>query len=201
MPLTPIVIEQTSKGERSYDIFSRLLKDRIIFLEGAIEEHTASLLCSQLLFLESQDATKDITVYINSPGGLVTAGMAIYDSMQYIQTDISTIVVGQACSMGSLLASAGTKGKRFMLPHARHMIHQPLGGASGQATDVEIRARELLRWKDDLTKIYEKTTGQPLQTLKDDMERDKFMNAEESVAYGLVDRIVTSREADNKESK
>jgi len=201
MPLTPIVIEQTSKGERSYDIFSRLLKDRIIFLEGAIEEHTASLLCSQLLFLESQDATKDITVYINSPGGLVTAGMAIYDTMQYIQTDISTIVVGQACSMGSLLASAGTKGKRFMLPHARHMIHQPLGGASGQATDVEIRARELLRWKDDLTKIYEKTTGQPLQTLKDDMERDKFMNAEESVAYGLVDRIVTSRQADNKESK
>jgi ATP-dependent Clp protease protease subunit len=200
MPLTPIVIEQTSKGERSYDIFSRLLKDRIIFLEGAIEEHTASLLCSQLLFLESQDATKDITLYINSPGGLVTAGMAIYDTMQYIQTDISTMVVGQACSMGSLLASAGTKGKRFMLPHARHMIHQPLGGASGQATDVEIRARELLRWKDDLTKIYEKTTGKPLQTLKDDMERDKFMNADESVAYGLVDRIVTSREADNKES-
>ena len=184
MPLTPIVIEQTSKGERSYDIFSRLLKDRIIFLEGAIEEHTASLLCSQLLFLESQDATKDITVYINSPGGLVTAGMAIYDTMQYISTDISTIVVGQACSMGSLLASAGTKGKRFMLPHARHMIHQPLGGASGQATDVEIRARELLRWKDDLTKIYAKTTGKPLEELRADMERDKFMNAEESVALG-----------------
>ena len=201
MPLTPIVIEQTSKGERSYDIFSRLLKDRIIFLEGAIEEHTASLLCSQLLFLESQDATKDITVYINSPGGLVTAGMAIYDTMQYISTDISTIVVGQACSMGSLLASAGTKGKRFMLPHARHMIHQPLGGASGQATDVEIRARELLRWKDDLTKIYAKTTGKPLEELRADMERDKFMNAEESVAYGLVDKIVTSRTEDNKESK
>ena len=199
MPLTPIVIEQTSKGERSYDIFSRLLKDRIIFLEGAIEEHTASLLCSQLLFLESQDATKDITLYINSPGGLVTAGMAIYDTMQYIQTDISTIVVGQACSMGSLLASAGTKGKRFMLPHARHMIHQPLGGASGQATDVEIRARELLRWKDDLTKIYEKTTGKPLQTLKDDMERDKFMNADEAVAYGLVDKVITTRDDDNKE--
>ena len=201
MPLTPIVIEQTSKGERSYDIFSRLLKDRIIFLEGAIEEHTASLLCSQLLFLESQDATRDITLYINSPGGLVTAGMAIYDTMQYIQTDISTIVVGQACSMGSLLASAGAKGKRFMLPHARHMIHQPLGGASGQATDVEIRARELLRWKDDLTKIYAKTTGRPLEELRADMERDKFMNADESVAYGLVDKIVTSREADNKESK
>tara|TARA_R110002153_G_scaffold181278_1_gene334599 strand:+ start:63 stop:668 length:606 start_codon:yes stop_codon:yes gene_type:complete len=199
MPLTPIVIEQTSKGERSYDIFSRLLKDRIIFLEGAIEEHTASLLCSQLLFLESQDATKDITVYINSPGGLVTAGMAIYDTMQYISTDISTIVVGQACSMGSLLASAGTKGKRFMLPHARHMIHQPLGGASGQATDVEIRARELLRWKDDLTKIYAKTTGKPLEELRADMERDKFMNAEESVAYGLVDKIVTSRTEDNKD--
>ena len=199
MPLTPIVIEQTSKGERSYDIFSRLLKDRIIFLEGAIEEHTASLLCSQLLFLESQDATKDITVYINSPGGLVTAGMAIYDTMQYIQTDISTIVVGQACSMGSLLASAGAKGKRFMLPHARHMIHQPLGGASGQATDVEIRARELLRWKDDLTKIYAKTTGKPLEELRADMERDKFMNAEESVAYGLVDKIVTSRTEDNKD--
>jgi ATP-dependent Clp protease protease subunit len=201
MPLTPIVIEQTSKGERSYDIFSRLLKDRIIFLEGPIEEHTASLMCSQLLFLESQDATKDITLYINSPGGLVTAGMAIYDTMQYISTDISTIVVGQACSMGSLLASAGTKGKRFMLPHARHMIHQPLGGASGQATDVEIRARELLRWKDDLTKIYAKTTGKPLEELRADMERDKFMNAEESVAYGLVDRIVTSRTEDNKESK
>jgi ATP-dependent Clp protease protease subunit len=201
MPLTPIVIEQTSKGERSYDIFSRLLKDRIIFLEGAIEEHTASLLCSQLLFLESQDATKDITVYINSPGGLVTAGMAIYDTMQYISTDISTIVVGQACSMGSLLASAGTKGKRFMLPHARHMIHQPLGGASGQATDVEIRARELLRWKDDLTKIYAKTTGKPLEELRADMERDKFMNAEESVAYGLVDKIVTSRKEDNKDTQ
>jgi len=199
MPLTPIVIEQTSKGERSYDIFSRLLKDRIIFLEGPIEEHTASLMCSQLLFLESQDATKDITLYINSPGGLVTAGMAIYDTMQYISTDISTIVVGQACSMGSLLASAGTKGKRFMLPHARHMIHQPLGGASGQATDVEIRARELLRWKDDLTKIYAKTTGKPLEELKADMERDKFMNAEESVAYGLVDKIVTSRTDDNKD--
>ena len=199
MPLTPIVIEQTSKGERSYDIFSRLLKDRIIFLEGPIEEHTASLMCSQLLFLESQDATKDITVYINSPGGLVTAGMAIYDTMQYISTDISTIVVGQACSMGSLLASAGTKGKRFMLPHARHMIHQPLGGASGQATDVEIRARELLRWKDDLTKIYAKTTGKPLEELRADMERDKFMNAEESVAYGLVDKIVTSRTEDNKD--
>jgi|TARA_B100002003_G_scaffold235413_1_gene250351 ATP-dependent Clp protease protease subunit len=199
MPLTPIVIEQTSKGERSYDIFSRLLKDRIIMLEGPIEEHTASVLCAQLLFLESQDSKKDITLYINSPGGLVTAGMAIYDTMQYVRSDIQTIVVGQACSMGSLLATAGTKGKRFMLPHGRHMIHQPLGGAKGQATDVQIQANELLRWKDELVKIYEKHTGQPLDKLKDDMERDKFMTPSEAVAYGLADKIVTSREEDNKE--
>ena len=199
MPLTPIVIEQTSKGERTYDIFSRLLKDRIIMLEGAIDERTSSVLCAQLLFLESQEATRDITLYVNSPGGLVTAGMAIYDTMQYISSDIQTVVVGQACSMGSLLASAGTKGKRLMLPHARHMIHQPLGGASGQATDVEIRANELLRWKRELTEIYEKTTGQPLDKLKQDMERDKFMTPEEAVAYGLADRIVTTREDDNKE--
>ena len=199
MPLTPIVIEQTSKGERSYDIFSRLLKDRIIMLEGAIDERTSSVLCAQLLFLESQDSKKDITLYINSPGGLVTAGMAIYDTMQYVRSDIQTIVVGQACSMGSLLATAGTKGKRFMLPHSRHMIHQPLGGARGQATDVQIQANELLRWKDELTKIYEKHTGQPLDKLKDDMERDKFMTSEEAVAYGLADKIVSSREEDNKE--
>ena len=199
MPLTPIVIEQTSKGERSYDIFSRLLKDRIIMLEGAIDEHTSSVLCAQLLFLESQDSKKDITLYINSPGGLVTAGMAIYDTMQYVRSDIQTIVVGQACSMGSLLATAGTKGKRFMLPHGRHMIHQPLGGARGQATDVQIQANELLRWKDELTKIYEKHTGQPLDKLKDDLERDKFMTPTEAVAYGLADKIVTSREEDNKE--
>ena len=199
MSLTPIVIEQTSKGERTYDIFSRLLKDRIIMLEGPIDEHTASVLCAQLLFLESQDSKKDITLYINSPGGLVTAGMAIYDTMQYVRSDIQTIVVGQACSMGSLLATAGTKGKRFMLPHSRHMIHQPLGGARGQATDVQIQANELLRWKDELTKIYEKHTGQPLDKLKDDMERDKFMTPTEAVAYGLADKIVTSREEDNKE--
>jgi ATP-dependent Clp protease protease subunit len=197
MPLTPIVIEQTSKGERSYDIFSRLLKDRIIMLEGPVEEHTASVLCAQLLFLESQDSKKDITLYINSPGGLVTAGMAIYDTMQYVRSDIHTIVVGQACSMGSLLATAGTKGKRFMLPHGRHMIHQPLGGARGQATDVQIQANELLRWKDELVKIYEKHTGQPLDKLKDDMERDKFMTPTEAVAYGLADKIVTSRDDDN----
>ena len=199
MALTPIVIEQTSKGERSYDIFSRLLKDRIIMLEGPIGEHTASVLCAQLLFLESQDAAKDIVLYINSPGGLVTAGMAIYDTMQYVKSDIQTIVVGQACSMGSLLASAGTKGKRYMLPHARHMIHQPLGGASGQASDVEIRANELLRWKRQLTEIYVRTTGKPFDQLTADMERDKFMTPDEAVAYGLADRIVRSRTEDNKE--
>lgn len=197
MALTPIVIEQTSKGERSYDIFSRLLKDRIIFLEGAIEERTASLLCSQLLFLESQNPSKAITLYINSPGGLVTAGMAIYDTMQYITSEIQTVVVGQACSMGSLLASAGTRGKRLMLPHARHMIHQPLGGASGQATDVEIRANELLRWKRQLTEIYHKTTGQDIEKLKADMERDLFMTPDEAVKYGLADKIVTTRSDDN----
>ena len=199
MPLTPIVIEQTSKGERSYDIFSRLLKDRIIMLDGAIDERVSSVLTAQLLFLESQNAKKDITLYINSPGGLVTAGMAIYDTMQYISSDIQTVVVGQACSMGSLLASAGTKGKRLMLPHARHMIHQPLGGASGQATDVEIRANELLRWKKELTEIYVKTTGKTFEQLSADMERDKFMTPQEAVEYGLADRIVTSRADDNKE--
>jgi ATP-dependent Clp protease protease subunit len=199
MPLVPIVIEQTSKGERSYDIFSRLLKDRIIMLEGPIDERVSSVMCAQLLFLESQDSKKDITIYINSPGGLVTAGMAIYDTMQYVRSDIQTIVIGQAASMGSLLASAGTKGKRFMLPHSRHMIHQPLGGARGQATDVEIQANELLRWKKELTVIYAKNTGQSLDTLKDDMERDKFMTSEEAVKYGLADKIVTSREEDNKE--
>ena len=199
MPLTPIVIEQTSKGERSYDIFSRLLKDRIIMLEGAIGEHMAAVLCAQLLFLESQDSKKDITLYINSPGGLITAGMAIYDTMQYVRSDIQTIVVGQAASMGSLLASAGTKGKRMMLPHSRHMIHQPLGGTRGQATDIEIHAKEILRWKEELTKIYEKNTGQPLDKLKAAMERDKFMTSEEAVKYGLADKIVTSRDEDNKE--
>jgi ATP-dependent Clp protease protease subunit len=193
MPLTPIVIEHTSKGERSYDIFSRLLKDRIIMLEGPIGENTASVLCAQLLFLESQDAKRDITMYINSPGGLVTAGMAIYDTMQYIGCDVRTVVMGQACSMGSLLASAGTRGKRLMLPHARHMIHQPLGGASGQATDVEIQARELLRWKDELIAVYEKNTGKSAEQLRADMERDNFMTAQQAVEYGLADTIETQR--------
>lgn len=199
MPLTPVVIEHTSKGERSYDIFSRLLKDRIIVMDGNVEDHVASVLCAQLLFAESQDPKKDITLYINSRGGLVTAGMAIYDTMQYVKPDIKTIVMGQACSMGSLLASAGTKGKRFMLPHSRHMIHQPLGGASGQATDVQIQANELLRWKKELTGIYVKTTGKTFEQLTADMERDNFMTAEESVAYGLADEIITSRKEDGKE--
>ena len=198
MPIIPIVIEQTSKGERSYDIFSRLLKDRIIVLEGPIEERSASVIVAQLLFAESQAPERDITIYINSPGGLVTAGMAIYDTMQYIKCDIQTIVMGQACSMGSLLASAGTPGKRLILPHARHMIHQPLGGASGQATDVQIQANELLRWKDELTRVYQKHTGQPLEKLQTDMERDNFMTAKQAVEYGLADKVVTSREADNK---
>ena len=193
MPLIPVVIEQTSKGERSYDIFSRLLKDRIIMLEGAIGEHSASIICSQLLFLESQDPKKEITIYINSPGGLVTAGMAIYDTMQYISCDVRTVVMGQACSMGSLLASAGTKGKRLMLPHARHMIHQPLGGASGQATDVEIQARDLLRWKDELIAVYERNTGKGRDQLRQDMERDNFMTAEQAVLYGLADKIEHKR--------
>jgi ATP-dependent Clp protease, protease subunit len=194
MPLTPVVIEHTSKGERSYDIFSRLLKDRIIVMDGTVEDHMASVLCAQLLFAESQAPEKDITLYINSRGGLVTAGMAIYDTMQYVRCDIQTIVMGQACSMASLLASAGTKGKRFMLPHSRHMIHQPLGGASGQATDVEIQVNELLRWKRELTEIYQKHTGQSFEILQADMERDKFMTAEEAVKYGLADKVISNRE-------
>ena len=162
-------------------------------LEGPIAEHTSSIINSQLLFLESQDAKKDIYMYINSPGGLVTAGMAIYDTMQYIRCDVSTIVMGQACSMGSLLASSGTKGKRMILPHARHMIHQPLGGASGQATDVEIQAKELLRWKDELIAVYHKHTGQPIDKLRADMERDNFMTSQQAVDYGLVDKVITNR--------
>jgi len=200
MPLTPVVIEHTSKGERSYDIFSRLLKDRIIVMDGTVEDHMASVLCAQLLFAESQDPKKEITIYINSRGGLVTAGMAIYDTMQYVKCDIRTIVMGQACSMASLLASAGTKGKRMMLPQSRHMRHQPLGGASGQATDVEIQANELLRWKKELTEIYVKTTGKTFEQLSSDMERDKFMTAEESVKYGLADQVITTRE-DNGEGQ
>ena len=194
MALIPIVIEQTSKGERSYDIYSRLMKDRIIMLSGVVEENMANIITAQLLFLECQSPDTDITLYINSPGGSVTAGMSIYDTMNFVKCDISTVVMGQACSMGSLLASAGTKDKRFILPNSRHMIHQPLGGASGQATDVEIQAKELLRWKKVLTEIYVKTTGKDYATLERDMERDNFMTAEEAVAYGLADKIVDKRQ-------
>jgi ATP-dependent Clp protease protease subunit len=191
--LVPIVLEQTSKGERSYDIYSRLLKDRIVMLDTEVSSHSASLVVAQMLFLEADNPDKDILFYINSPGGSVTAGMSIYDTMQYIKCDVSTIVLGQAASMGSLLASAGAKGKRMILPNARHMIHQPLGGASGQATDVEIQARELLRWKEVLTNIYVKHTGKDFETLKANMERDNFMTADQAVEYGLADRVLENR--------
>jgi ATP-dependent Clp protease protease subunit len=192
--LVPIVIEHTSRGERSYDLYSRLLKDRVIMLDGEVSQHSASLICAQLLFLESDNPDKAISLYINSPGGSVTAGMAIYDTMNFIKPKIHTIVMGQAASMGSLLATAGDKGHRYILPNARHMIHQPLGGASGQATDVEIQAKELLRWKTVLTDIYVKHTGKTHTQLRADMERDFFMTAGEAVEYGLADKILTTRD-------
>ncbi len=191
--LVPIVLEHTSKGERSYDIYSRLLRDRIIMLDGEVTGHSASLVVAQLLFLEADDPKKAISFYINSPGGSVTAGMSIYDTMQFIKCPVDTIVLGQAASMGSLLAASAT-GKRYILPNARHMIHQPLGGASGQATDVEIQARELLRWKDVLTDIYVQHTGRDREQLRSDMERDRFMTATEAVAYGLSDRVIKRRD-------
>jgi ATP-dependent Clp protease, protease subunit len=191
--LVPIVLEHTSKGERSYDIYSRLLRDRVVMLDGEVNGHSSSLICAQLLFLEADNPDKDISLYINSPGGSVTAGMAIYDTMQFIKPDVATIVMGQGASMGSLLATAGAPGKRYILPNARHMIHQPLGGASGQATDVEIQARELLRWKKVLTDIYVKHTKKSYAELESDMERDFFMTADEAVAYGLADEILTNR--------
>jgi ATP-dependent Clp protease protease subunit len=194
--LVPIVVEQTAKGERSYDIYSRLLRDRIVMLDTDVNEHTASLVVAQMLFLESEDPDRDILFYVNSPGGSVTAGMAIYDTMQFIKPDVSTVVMGQACSMGSLLAQAGAAGKRLILPYARHMIHQPSGGARGQATDIQIQAQEILKMKKYLTEIYVKhnTAGKTFDELTADMERDNFMSAEEAVAYGLADRVITSRE-------
>jgi len=191
--LVPIVLEKTAQGERSYDIYSRLLKDRIIMLDTDVSEHSASLIVAQMLFLESEDPDSDILFYINSPGGSVTAGMSIYDTMQFIKCDVSTIVIGQAASMGSLLSASGTAGKRKILSHARHMIHQPLGGASGQASDVEIQAKELLRWKTILTDVYSRHTGKDIETLHHDMERDNFMSAQESIEYGLADEILESR--------
>jgi ATP-dependent Clp protease protease subunit len=194
MPLVPIVVEQTSKGERSYDIYSRLLRDRVVMLTEDVNEHTASVVVAQLLFLESEDDKKDIYFYINSPGGSVTAGLSILDTMNFVRPDVSTIVLGQACSMGSLLASSGAKGKRFMLPNSRHLIHQPLGGASGQASDIQIQAKEILRMKQQLTEIYMRNTGKSYEQLERDMDRDNIMTPEESVAYGLADKIITSRD-------
>ena len=193
--LVPMVLEQTSQGERSYDLYSRLLKDRIVMLDTDVNEHSASLVVAQLLFLESEDVTKDILFYINSPGGVVTAGMAIYDTMQFIKPDVSTIVLGQACSMGSLLANAGAPGKRMILTNARHMIHQPSGGAGGQATDMEIQVNEILKMKKTLTQIYvdHNSKGKTFEELSKDMERDNFMSAQEAVDYGLADEIITKR--------
>ena len=195
MALVPIVIETSSKGERSYDIYSRLLRDRVILLEGEVNDHMANLIVAQLLFLESEDDKKDISLYINSPGGSVTAGMAVYDAMQFVRPDVSTIVMGQACSMGSLLANAGTAGKRFILPNARHMIHQPSGGARGQATDMLIQVNEIMEMKRNLTQIYVKhnSAGKTFEELAADMERDNFMSADQAVEYGLADKVITKR--------
>lgn len=189
----PIVIEQTGRGERAYDIYSRLLKDRIIMLGTAIDDHVANLIVAQLLFLEAEDPEKDIYLYINSPGGVVTAGLAIYDTMQYIKPDVVTICIGQAASMGAVLLAAGAKGKRFALPHARIMIHQPLGGFQGQAKDIEIHAKEILRLKKILNEILSKHTGQSMRKIEKDTDRDFFMSAEEAKEYGLIDKVLVKR--------
>ena len=195
MNFIPYVIEKTSAGERSYDIYSRLLKERIVFLNGEVNDTVSNAICAQFLFLEAEDPNADINFYINSPGGTVTSGMAMYDTMQYIKPDVSTIVMGQAASMGSLLAQAGAEGKRFLLPNARTMIHQPLGGASGQASDIEIRAREIVRIKEELTNIYVKhnAKGKTYQEFEAAMDRDNFMNAKEALAWGLADEIIDQR--------
>ena len=193
MSLVPYVVEQTSRGERSYDIFSRLLNDRIIFLGEEVNDTTASLVVAQLLYLEAQDPDKDIQLYINSPGGSVTAGMAIYDTMQYIKCDVSTICIGMAASMGAFLLAAGAKGKRFALPNSEIMIHQPSGGAQGQATDISIHANHILRVKDKLNQILSERTGQPLEVVKRDTERDNFMTAQEALEYGLIDKVIEHR--------
>lgn len=191
--LVPMVVEQTARGERSYDIFSRLLKERVIFLVGQVEDHMANLIVAQLLFLESEDPDKDISIYINSPGGAVTAGLAIYDTMQFIKPDVSTLCIGQACSMGSLLLTAGAKGKRFALPNSRVMIHQPLGGFQGQATDIEIHTKEMLTVKKRLTEILAHHTGQTVENVRDNTERDNFMSAEQAKEFGLVDEVIDTR--------
>ncbi|MEH0022402.1 MAG: ATP-dependent Clp endopeptidase proteolytic subunit ClpP [Desulfobacter sp.] len=193
MPLIPMVVEQSNRGERAYDIYSRLLKDRIIFLGSAIDNEIANLIVAQLLFLESEDPEKDISFYINSPGGVVTAGMAIYDTIQYIKPDVSTACIGQAASMGALLLAAGTEGKRFALPNSRIMIHQPLGGAQGQATDIKIQANEILRMKDTLNEILANHTHQDVEKIAKDTDRDFFMSGSEAMSYGIVDRVVADR--------
>ena len=192
MNLVPTVIEQSSRGERAYDIYSRLLKDRIIMLSGQIDDNVSNSVIAQLLFLDAQDPEKDIYLYINSPGGSVTAGMAIYDTMNFIKSDVQTIVIGMAASMGSFLLSAGTKGKRYALPNAEVMIHQPLGGAQGQATEIEIAARHILKTRDRLNKIISDNTGQPIEVVEKDTDRDNYMSAEEAKAYGLIDEIMES---------
>jgi len=199
--LIPMVVEQSSRGERAYDIYSRLLKDRIIFLGDTINDAVANILIAQLLFLESEDPDKDINIYINSPGGTVTDGMAIYDTMQYIRPDIVTICMGQNSSMAALLLAAGTKNKRYGLPHSRIMIHQPLGGAQGQATDIDIQAKEILKVRDTLNTILAEHTGQPIEKIREDTERDYFMTAEEAKKYGIIDKIITTREMQDQLTK
>jgi ATP-dependent Clp protease protease subunit len=193
--LVPMVVEQTARGERAYDIYSRLLKERVIFIVGPVEDYMANLVVAQLLFLESENPEKDVALYINSPGGIVSAGLAIYDTMQFIRPDISTICVGQAASMGAVLLAGGTKGKRFCLPHSRVMIHQPLGGFQGQATDIEIHAREILDSRDRLNRILSTHSGQPIDKIRQDTDRDNFMTGEQAVAYGLIDGVLAERAA------
>ena len=193
MALVPVVVEQTGRGERSYDIYSRLLKDRIIFLGDEVNDVTAGLIVAQLLFLEADDPDKDISLYINSPGGSITAGMAIYDTMQYIKPDVCTICIGMAASMGAFLLAAGTKGKRFALPNSEIMIHQPLGGTRGQATDIEIHAKRIIKMKETLNQILSERTGQPLEKIQMDTERDNFMSASEAADYGLIDEVISKR--------
>jgi len=199
--LIPMVIEQSSRGERAYDIYSRLLKDRIIFMGDQVLDGMANTVIAQMLFLESEDPDKDIFLYINSPGGVITAGLAIYDTMQYIRPDVATICMGQTTSMAALLLGAGAKGKRYALPHSRIMIHQPLGGAQGQATDIDIHAREILKMRDTLNHILFKHTGQPIEKVKKDTERDYFMTSEEAKEYGIVDKVITTREMQNPLSR
>lgn len=198
--LVPMVVEQTARGERSYDIYSRLLKERVIFLVGEVNDQVANLIVAQMLFLESENPDKDINFYINSPGGAVTAGLAIYDTMQFIKPAVSTMCIGQACSMGSFLLMAGAKGKRFALPNSRIMIHQPSGGAQGQATDIDIQAREILYIRERLNKLYVEHTGQPLKKIELDMERDRFMNAQDAKTYGLIDEVLDKRAVESVKS-